>query len=175
MTESNGTTTASNADGMPRRSFPVAFIYILNAIIGAALAIPTLIYLLVPPKGRKQSALVDAGDVSQLTPGVPVEMSFQVSRVDGWKALTEKRTAWVVKHTDNTIVAYGPQCTHLGCAYHYEEATKKFICPCHTTYFSIAGEVLSGPAPRPLDRYITKVENNRLMVGALKPVDGSKA
>ena len=31
--------------------------------------------------------------------------------------------------------------------------------------FSIDGKVLSGPAPRPLDRYESKVENNKLMVG----------
>jgi menaquinol-cytochrome c reductase iron-sulfur subunit len=160
---------------MPRRGFYMAAIYALNGIMGAALAIPTLVYLLVPPKGRKQSAYVDAGDVSQLTVGVPVEMSFQQSRVDGWRAITEKRTAWVVKNSDNSVVAYGPQCTHLGCAYHYEESSKKFICPCHTTYFSIEGAVLSGPAPRPLDRYITRIENNRLMVGSLHPSDGSKA
>ena len=180
MTESKGSSheaiePGGESDGMHRRGFHQTVIYILNGLMGLALALPTLVYLLMPPKGRKESAYVDAGDISQLTVGIPVEMSFQQSRVDGWRALTEKKTAWVVKNADNSVVAYGPQCTHLGCAYHYEESTKKFICPCHTSYFSIQGAVLTGPAPRPLDRYVTKIENNRLMVGALKATDGSKA
>ena len=34
--------------------------------------------------------------------------------------------------------------------------------------FSIDGKVLAGPAPRPLDRYLTKIENNRLQIGELR-------
>ena len=166
--------TPATADAMPRRSFHLAVIYICNAIMGLALAVPTILYLFVPPRMRKQSAFVDAGDVSQLPVGTPVEMSFQQSRVDGWRALTEKRTAWVVKTAENNVVAYGPQCTHLGCAYHWEEGTKQFVCPCHASYFSIQGAVLAGPAPRPLDRYVTKIQDNRLHIGPLKVSEEAK-
>ncbi|MDP9169747.1 MAG: Rieske 2Fe-2S domain-containing protein [Acidobacteriota bacterium] len=160
---------------MPRRTFQLAVIYVLGALISLALAIPTIIYLFVPPRARKQSGWVDAGDISGLTPGSPVEMSFQQSRVDGWRVVTEKKTAWVVKTPDNHIVAYGPHCTHLGCAYHWDESLKQFACPCHSSFFSIQGAVLAGPAPRPLDRYTTQIRNNRLQVGPLKPVSGSNA
>lgn len=162
-------------EAMPRRTFQLAMIYALGAIIGLALAIPTIIYLLVPPRTRQQSGWVDAGDISQLTPDSPVEMSFQQSRVDGWKVVTEKKTAWVVKTPDNKVIAFGPQCTHLGCAYHWDEEVKEFACPCHASLFSIDGRVLAGPAPRPLDRYITRIQNNRLQVGALKLSAGSNA
>ena len=162
-------------DAMGRRTFHLAVIYILGGLIGLALAIPTIVYLFMPPRTRRQSGFVDAGDISQLTPGVPVEMSFQQSRVDGWRAVTEKKTAWVVKTSDTNIVAYGPQCTHLGCAYHWDEGVKQFACPCHSSFFSIQGQVIAGPAPRPLDRYVTRVQNNRLQIGALKPSAESKA
>jgi menaquinol-cytochrome c reductase iron-sulfur subunit len=155
-------------ESMPRRAFHLAVIYALGALIGIALAIPTILYLLVPPRTRKQSGFVDAGDIGQLTPGTPVEISFQLSRVDGWRVLTEKRTAWVVKGADNKIVAFGPQCTHLGCAYHWDAGAKEFQCPCHNSFFSIQGQVLAGPAPRPLDRYVTQVKANRLQIGSLR-------
>jgi menaquinol-cytochrome c reductase iron-sulfur subunit len=165
----------TNNEQMPRRTFQLAMIYILGAVISLALAIPTLIYLLAPARARKRSDWVDAGDISQLTSDAPVEMSFQQSRVDGWRVLTEKRTAWVVKTDDNKIIAYGPQCTHLGCAYHWDASMQKFACPCHASFFSLQGQVLAGPAPRPLDRYLTRVQNNRLQVGALRPSTASNA
>jgi menaquinol-cytochrome c reductase iron-sulfur subunit len=158
--------------GSTRRTFHLAVVYVLGAIIALAMAIPTILYLLVPPKPRKESGWIDAGDISQLTPGVPVELSFQESRLDGWRLTTEKKTAWVVKEPNSGpnsgIVAFGPQCTHLACAYHWEMEQGKFMCPCHGSIFSIDGKVLAGPAPRPLDRYLTKIENNRLQIGELK-------
>ena len=154
--------------GSTRRAFHLAAVYILGALIGLAMAIPTILYLLVPPRPRKQSGWIDAGDVSQLTPGVPVALSFQESRLDGWRLETEKKTAWVVKESNGKIAAFGPQCTHLACAYHWEMEAGKFMCPCHGSEFSIDGKVLEGPAARPLDRYVTKIENNRLQIGELK-------
>jgi Rieske Fe-S protein len=158
--------------GSTRRAFHLAVVYVLGAIIGIALAIPTLLYLLVPPKPRRESGWIDAGDISQLPAGTPVELSFQQSRLDGWRLVTEKKTAWVVREANSNIVAFGPQCTHLACAYHWEMSVGKFVCPCHGSVFSINGKVLEGPAPRPLDRYLTKIENNRLQIGELRQSGG---
>ena len=162
-------TNSAENGGYTRRTWHLAAIYLLGGIIGLALAIPTILYLFIPPRQRSRSQWIDAGDVRQLTPGSPVEMSFQESRIDGWRVITEKKTAWVVKEPNNQIVAFGPQCTHLGCAYHWDDGSKKFVCPCHASFFSIQGQVLAGPAPRPLDRYVTRIENNRLQIGQLKP------
>src|SRR5580698_1552620 len=153
--------------GLTRRTFHLAVVYFLGTLIAMAMAIPTALYLLVPPKPRKGSGWIDAGDSSQLTPGVPLALSFQESRRDGWRLETEKKTAWVVKEPNGKIAAFGPQCTHLACAYHWEMESGKFLCPCHGSVFGIDGKVLDGPAPRPLDRYMTKIENNRLQIGAL--------
>ena len=82
---------------------------------------------------------------------------------------SEKTTAWVVKTSDTQAIAFSPQCTHLGCAYHWDQNSKNFLCPCHTSTFSIDGAVLSGPAPRPLDRYEVKIAGNQLQIGPLAP------
>ena len=151
-----------------RRRFFVAAIYGLWSSIAAALGIPAAVYLLFPPKLRQREEWVEAGDVSSLVPGRPAEMVFRKNRVDGWKIYSEKATAWVIKGADNKITAFGPQCTHLGCAYHWDEQKDHFLCPCHTSVFAQDGTVVSGPAPRPLDRYDVKVENNKLLLGALR-------
>jgi menaquinol-cytochrome c reductase iron-sulfur subunit len=87
---------------------------------------------------------------------------------------SEKATAWLVKLSDKEVVAYTPQCTHLGCAYSYDDRKHEFVCPCHTSNFSLEGKVLTGPAPRPLDRYTVKVENGKVLLGHLdQPIKGA--
>lgn len=155
-------------EAVTRRKFYVGMIYGLWSTIATALAIPAAIYLLLPPRLRKASQWIEAGDISTLASRDPVEMVFRQNRVDGWKIQSEKSTAWVVKLGDAQIVAYGPQCTHLGCAYHWDENRHNFVCPCHSSIFGIDGKVISGPAPRPLDRYETKMENGKLLLGPLR-------
>ncbi|HLY19173.1 MAG TPA: ubiquinol-cytochrome c reductase iron-sulfur subunit [Bryobacteraceae bacterium] len=156
-----------------RRTFFVGLIYGLWGLIAAALAVPAAVYLLIPPRLRKAPEWVEAGDVSKLDPREPMELVFRENRVDGWKIQSEKTTAWVVKLADSQIVAFGPQCTHLGCAYHWDDNRHGFVCPCHSSVFAIDGKVVSGPAPRPLDRYQTKVENGKLMLGPLHEPKGN--
>lgn len=151
-----------------RRTFMLAAIYGLWSIIGLAVSIPAAIYLLLPPKVRKDEEWSEAGSVTGLSQGEPVEVIFRRNRVDGWRILSEKTTAWAVKMSDGKVVAFAPQCTHLGCAYHWEDDKKQFLCPCHTSVFGIDGKVLAGPATRPLDRYDVKVENNKLLLGSIR-------
>ncbi len=158
----------SPANGISRRNFYVGAVYGMWAAISAALGIPALVYLFFPPKVRRAEEWVEVGDVSKLAPDSPVEMTFRRNRVDGWKVISEKGTAWVVKHGDGSIVAFGPQCTHLGCAYHWEEGKNDFLCPCHSSVFSVDGKVLSGPAPRPLDRFDIQLKWSDLLLGKLR-------
>ena len=157
----------SQTDETTRRNFYIGAIYGMVGAISAALGVPALIYLLFPPKVKKASEWVEVGDITRLAPNSPVEMTFRRTRVDGWKVISEKSTAWVVKTADDKVTAFGPQCTHLGCAYHWEEGKNEFLCPCHTSLFGIDGKVLGGPAPRPLDHYETKIEGKKLLVGRL--------
>ena len=151
-----------------RRVFYVGAIYGIWGFITAALSLPALVYLFFPPKARKENEWIEVGDIGKLALNSPVEMTFRRTRVDGWKILSEKSAAWVVKLADNNVVAFWPQCTHLGCAYHWEEGKSQFLCPCHSSLFAINGQVLSGPAPRPLDRYQTKIQGTKLLLGQLK-------
>ena len=92
-------------ESLSRRGFYVGAIYAMGTAIMAMLGAPALAYLLLPPKLRKSDEWVEAGDTSRLTLNVPVEITFRRNRVDGWKITSEKSTAWVVKHEDNSLVA----------------------------------------------------------------------
>jgi Rieske Fe-S protein len=69
------------------------------------------------------------------------------------------------KNKDQPYVAISTRCAHLGCPVRYVQASKRFICPCHGGVYGFQGEVDGGPPVRPLDRFYTKVEGDRVMVG----------
>ena len=140
----------------------------MTAVMGSVLGAHALVYLLVPARMRGNDEWAEVGDLTNLAPGAPAEMSFRRTRVDGWKVISEKSTVWVTKSEANEVVAFAPQCTHLGCAYHWEEGRGTFVCPCHNSIFSIEGKVLSGPATRPLDRYETKLQGKTLLLGRVR-------
>jgi len=154
-------------EGVTRRGFYTSAIFAMGAVMTAALGAPAAAYLLLGARKQAAEDWVDFGDIAKLAEGEPVEMVGRRNHVDGWKVVSEKVTAWVVRKPEG-VIAFGPQCTHLGCAHHWDQDQKKFICPCHASLFSIEGKVLSGPAPRPLDRFDLKIEGNRLLLGSLR-------
>jgi menaquinol-cytochrome c reductase iron-sulfur subunit len=155
-------------NGPDRRKFHLTVTYALWAVMTGALSIPAAVYLLFPAKSKKQSGWVEAGDIAHLQPNVPEEFVFRRTRIDGWKVINEKSTAWVVRQGPSKVIAFAPGCTHLGCAYSYDAKNKEFLCPCHTSTFGLDGKVLTGPAPRALDRYDVKLAGNKLMLGQVR-------
>ena len=63
--------------------------------------------------------------MEQLKVGKPQEVLYERNRVDGWhKVKREKAATWLVKTDANTVVAFNPACTHLGCAYHWDASAQ---------------------------------------------------
>lgn len=61
-------------------------------------------------------------------------------------------------------------CTHLGCNVEWKATGVPgypegvMMCPCHGSLFNKTGDVISGPAPRSLDRYKMYLEDDKLIV-----------
>ncbi len=136
--------------------------------MAAAIGAPAAAYLFSSRKGSAQEKWVDAGAVPELAPNKPEHIVVHRKRQDGWNHTEEDAAAWVVKAPNGNIMAFAPQCTHLGCAYGWDVNARHFVCPCHGSVFGVDGRVLAGPAPRPLDRYETRVEDGQLYLGPLR-------
>jgi len=138
---------------------------LLGAAATAIIAVPAAVYLLFRPKSPGAGTMVEVASLAELETGVPKEIVYHRTRVDGWKATKEKTTTWVVKNGPQSAVAFSPACPHLGCIYHWELEQGLFLCPCHDSAFGLDGKVLAGPAPRPLDRFESRVEGGKLLIG----------
>jgi hypothetical protein len=54
------------------------------------------------------------------------------------------------KAEDGTITRRSASCTHMACIVHWNTFEKCWECPCHGSHFAPHGEVLNGPAVKPL-------------------------
>ena len=93
-------------------------------------------------------------DPSTLRVGQPASVPFS-GTVGG---AVVAGTAWMVMELGGDLVAFDPRCTHAQCAYEPTDDAR-FSCLCHDAFFDLQGTVLSGPPPRPLDRFGVRVSD----------------
>ncbi len=79
---------------------------------------------------------------------------------------------YLVRTHDGGFMAIYRRCTHLGCAVPYDPATEQFVCPCHGSAFTMDGDVLNPPAPRPLDLFALSInEDDEIIVDTSSPIE----
>jgi cytochrome b6-f complex iron-sulfur subunit len=71
---------------------------------------------------------------------------------------------WLVSTVDDEPKALYMVCTHLGCLYQWVQSNFRFECPCHGSKFTHDGYFIEGPAPRSLDYFETRVEEDGTVV-----------
>jgi cytochrome b6-f complex iron-sulfur subunit len=84
----------------------------------------------------------------------------------------ETRRFYLVRLPEGGFLAVYRRCTHLGCAVPYDPSVSKFICPCHGSGFTMDGDVLNEPAPRPLDLFPLSInESGEIVVDTSSPME----
>ena len=141
--------------------------FAIGGIAGAltlGYAVPLVSYLIKPSlkKTEEPWSLICCTD--GLAVDEPKSVTFRSQYKSGWEEEKVEHDVWVVKKPDGAFTVYSPVCPHLGCGYHWNDATQRFECPCHASVYDINGKVLGGPAPRPLDTLPTKIEDGNLYV-----------
>jgi Rieske Fe-S protein len=92
---------------------------------------------------------------------LPILAYPQLAHPGGYLKIQPGSTAspiYVLALRDGGYAAVSPICTHRGCTVNIEGA--HLVCPCHGSTFDRAGQVLRGPAERPLRRFPTALTSD---------------
>jgi cytochrome b6-f complex iron-sulfur subunit len=80
---------------------------------------------------------------------------------------------YLIRNGDG-FLALWQRCTHLGCAVPWDENEAQFHCPCHGSLFNTVGEVIGGPAPRPMDIFPVVIRSGEVWVDTSQPMERSR-
>ncbi|HEY6073028.1 MAG TPA: ubiquinol-cytochrome c reductase iron-sulfur subunit [Anaerolineales bacterium] len=150
---------------MSRRDFIKTIFMGVGGMIGAALGIPSFAYLLSPgAQSTEDEGQIDLGPLENYPIGLPTRFDFTRTRVNGWERTATNYGMYVVRTGDQDVRVFSDICTHLGCRITWHPNIENYVSPCHDGHFDMLGNVVSGPPPRPLDEYVTKIEAGSLYV-----------
>ena len=150
---------------LSRRDFMKVAIGAIGGLIGLGFGVPAIAYVMAPALAKNQSQnWIQLGAISKVETGKPTLFKVTITKQTGWIVNQEELSIYVLTEDGRNFAAMSNVCTHLGCRIRWIADQGQFFCPCHNGVYDKQGNVLSGPPPRPLDRYQTKVENDQLFI-----------
>jgi Rieske Fe-S protein len=158
--------SGSDPHQVSRRDFIKGTAAAIGSLIGVLIGIPSVAYLLSPAvKSDGQSeAVIALGPLANYLIGIPTRFDFTLTKVNGWERTATNYGLYVVRKNEKEVRVFSDVCTHLGCRVTWHADQEHYISPCHDGHFDIVGHVVSGPPPRPLDEFVTKIEGGELFV-----------
>ncbi len=136
----------------------------IAAFISAAMGIPAVAYIVGPSLRKKTEDWIDLGSTSKVALGEPTLFKAKIEHQAGWITEQKELSVYVLTEDGREYIAMSNICTHLGCRIRLVDEADQFYCPCHVGIFDKQGNVVSGPPPRPLDRYAIKVEEGQISI-----------
>jgi cytochrome b6-f complex iron-sulfur subunit len=134
----------------PRRDFLGVAIGGTAAALAAAVVYP--LGRFIQPPSRPPSGPTTIGKVEDFPLGAAKTV------------LVEDHPVLVIRTTDGAFRAFSALCTHLHCVVGYSPERNRIECPCHQGVYSIDGQNISGPPPRPLDEYAITINDGAVIV-----------
>jgi menaquinol-cytochrome c reductase iron-sulfur subunit len=154
-----------NSDDIGRRKFLTGVIGVVAGAVSFVLSVPAVSYLVSPGLNNHAAGeWFPLGPLSDVVPGTPKGYPYARNVKDGWTETTQTGVAYAVTHDGVNVKVYSNICTHLKCRVSWIEDRQIFLSPCHNGIFSIDGDVISGPPPRPLDQFEVKIENGQMSI-----------
>jgi Rieske Fe-S protein len=164
-------------DILSRRSFFTKMGILFNGLVGAAIAVPVIGYLISAiTRGHEEAYLswVPLGKVDDFPEGETRLSTFQSPYVMPTDGKTVDTACWVRRIAGDQFQIFAVNCAHLGCPVRWFPQSGLFMCPCHGGAYYRDGSRASGPPERGLFEYPYEVKDGliRIKAGEL-PTPGS--
>jgi Rieske Fe-S protein len=163
---------AFEGETVTRRRFMTVTANGAGAVAAMAFTLPALGFAIGPIFKQNGMGWQAVGTTDQFTETnyIPVIITLQPEIGDAGKS-----TAYVRKKDpaidtdpadrDSPYIAISDRCVHLGCPVRWVPASERFLCPCHGGVYDLLGRRVSGPPPRPLDRFYTRLNGDVVELG----------
>jgi len=74
------------------------------------------------------------------------------------------KPALLIRTAGGEYRAMSATCTHLSCTVQYRKDVQQIWCACHNGMYDLNGRNLSGPPPRPLEKYEVHLQGDEIHV-----------
>ena len=128
-----------------RRTFLDAVLAVGFVSTAAAIAYPVARFLVPPANAEPATATAVAGKAAALKPNSGLLFRFGT------------KPGIVVRTIDGDVRAFSAVCTHLDCTVQLKTDTSELWCACHNGTYDLGGNVVSGPPPRALEKFIVNL------------------
>ena len=137
----------------------------LSGLAAAVVSVPIVAYLLSPLLQPPPEVWRDLGLVENFGIGETVEVAYDEPSPLPWAGQTARTAVWLRRTGQTDFIAFGLNCTHLGCPVNWRAGAELFLCPCHGVVYYADRSVAGGPPPRPLVQYAVRIAGvNRVQV-----------
>jgi len=167
MTDEQNVTPAEEEILLSRRQFTKGIIGAVGAFITVATGAPVVGAVASSAFSKSQDTVVKLRKLEDYPVDEPTLAQFTITRTDGWQRTLESRSVWVIRSSQDEVTVFNGRCTHLGCAYNWENSgdeANHFVCPCHDGIFTEDGAVTAGPPPRSLDTLPVQIADDGTVV-----------
>jgi Rieske Fe-S protein len=152
-------TDAPDLTRIDRRAFFGVVAACSLGLTGVALATPAIASLVPPARsidGKTKIGALAIVAVKDLPVNKPVPFEYGDDEV------------FAIRQTGDKVIVLSAACPHVACKLHWDDATKRFACPCHASFFTLTGVKISGPAVRNMDPAVFAVQNGTIVVSGIK-------
>ncbi len=118
----------------------------------ASFIYPAIRYIIPPPVAEPAGRSVVAAGVNEL-------------RRNSGKVFKFGAKPGILIHTlEGEFRAFSAVCTHLNCTVQYRDDLRQIWCACHNGLYDLDGRNVSGPPPRPLERFAVNIQGEDVIV-----------
>lgn len=187
------TTATAAAGGISRSRFLEASTLGLGAVMGAAITVPSVGFMVAPAFSKQRNKDADVGPLGNFPKDIFMVATFLLDKDQGD---VSRRTAYIRYNGElegqPSFTVLSNRCAHLGCPVQPngpidEKATNEyetsngpvrlmpsnpagFGCPCHGGAYDVEGNRTAGPPTRALDRYEYSIVDGHLHIGGMYSV-----